>query len=306
MTALVVLLGACVGVGLCVIVAAALPRPTPLRKVLAVVAAAPSPLAGLSSDTPAGWTDQSVGPVARLGRPAVRLLHAVGLPTAATRTDLAALDRPTAVHLAEQAGAAIVGLVIPVVASGLLAAGGITLAVPGPAAASLVLAAAGFAAPTWKVRTDAARLRADARHAVASFLGLVVVSISGGAGVDQALHDAAALGAGPVFRDIGYALEHARLARIPAWDTLAALGARLGVEPLQHLAATVGLAGSEGAKVRESLRARAQAVRDRQRAAVEAAASAATERMSIPVVALFAGYLVFLGYPAVAAVTGSL
>lgn len=296
----ILVLGAGTGLGLCLILAGALPRPVPLRAALAATDTTPDLNPPTADAGPRG------GWLQRLGRPGVRLLRAAGLPTARTRRDLAALDRPDATHLAEQAGAALVGLLLPLPIAGLLAAAGLRIGLAAPAAAALFLAALGFAVPTLRLNADAQRLRADAQHAVAAFLGLVVVSISGGAGVDQALHDAAALGTGPIFRDIRYALDHAHLARIPAWDTLAALGTRLGVEPLEQLAATVGLAGTEGAKVRDSLRARAQALRERQLATVEADASAATERLSLPVVMLFTGYLVFLGYPAVTAVTTGL
>ena len=60
------------------------------------------------------------------------------------------------------------------------------------------------------------------------------------------------------------------------------------------------LAGTEGARIRASLSAKAQALRSRQMSEAEAAAAAATERMSLPVVILFAGFLLFLAFPAVA------
>jgi tight adherence protein C len=65
------------------------------------------------------------------------------------------------------------------------------------------------------------------------------------------------------------------------------------------LAASVSLAGTEGAKVRASLAAKAASLRTHELAEAETADQAATERMSLPVVLLFAGFLVFLGYPAV-------
>lgn len=75
---------------------------------------------------------------------------------------------------------------------------------------------------------------------------------------------------------------------------------------MQQLAATVGMAGTEGARVRSSLRSRAIAMRERQLTDAEGVANAATERMSLPIVALFGGFLIFLGYPALAAVLGGL
>jgi Flp pilus assembly protein TadB len=175
-----------------------------------------------------------------------------------------------------------------------------------PALASLILGAAGFAAPELSVRADAAKHRAAFRDALSSFLDLVVISLAAGSGVDQALDEAAKVGSGPAYTELHYALTEARLARMPPWDILAALGRRVAVAELQQLAATVGLAGTEGAKVRASLRSRAIALRGRQLTDAEGDANAATERMALPIVALFAGFLIFLGYPAVAAVLGGL
>lgn len=111
------------------------------------------------------------------------------------------------------------------------------------------------------------------------------------------------------YAELRYALTEARLARVPPWDILAVLGQRLAVAELQQLAATVGMAGTEGARVRSSLRSRAIATRERQltdAAGAANAANAANERMILPIVALFDGFLIFLGYPALAAVLGGL
>ena len=54
------------------------------------------------------------------------------------------------------------------------------------------------------------------------------------------------------------------------------------------LAASVSLAGTEGAKVRQSLAAKAAALRTHQLTDAEGSAQAATERMSLPVVLLMA------------------
>ena len=295
MTGLVLLAGAGAGLGLWLIVVGWWPRPPRLDKALAALDPAPELSDAPVSDEVAGWT-------ARAGRPAVRYLRRLGLPTSGTRRDLATIGKPVPVHLAEQATATVVGLVLPPVFAATLALLGMNLGVAVPAVASLLLAALGFLAPELSARSEAAKHRAAFRHALGSFLDLVVVSLAGGAGVDQALDDAASVGNGPAYAELRYALTEARLARVAPWDTLAALGERVGVDQLQQLAATVGLAGTEGAKVRASLRSRAAALRTRQITDAEAEASAATERMSLPIVALFTGFLIFLGYPAVIAV----
>ena len=61
---------------------------------------------------------------------------------------------------------------------------------------------------------------------------------------------------------------------------------------------SVGLAGTEGARVRESLAAKAASLRSHELSQAEAEAQSASERMSLPVVLLFLGFLVFVGYPA--------
>ena len=71
------------------------------------------------------------------------------------------------------------------------------------------------------------------------------------------------------------------------------------IAELRELAATVSLAGDVGAKVRDSLAAKAATLRSRGLAEIEEAANAANERMSLPVVLLVVAFIVFIGYPAV-------
>ena len=66
-----------------------------------------------------------------------------------------------------------------------------------------------------------------------------------------------------------------------------------------ELAASITLAGTEGAKVKTSLAAKAATLRAHQLAAAESQAQAATERMSLPLVLLFAGFLLLVGFPAI-------
>jgi tight adherence protein C len=299
MNGIVLLAGLGTGLGLWLIVVGWFPRPPRLDKALDAPHGLTRPLDTNAGGHTSGWTG-------RWGRPAVRWLRRAGLPLASTRRDLAALDKPVDVHLAEQATAAVFGLLLPPTATALLAFAGMQVSPATPALASLALGVAGFAAPELSLRSEAAKHRAAFRDALSSFLDLVVISLASGAGVDQALDEAAKVGSGPAYTELRYALTEARLARVPPWDILAALGRRVGVAELQQLAATVGLAGTEGAKVRASLRSRAIALRSRQLTDAEGEANAATERMALPIAALFGGFLIFLGYPAVTAVLGGL
>ena len=146
---------------------------------------------------------------------------------------------------------------------------------------------------------DARRRRRDFRLALSSFLDLVVVSLAGGGGVETALVDAAGVGPGWAFAYLRQALDRARLAREAPWAALGRAGTELGITELSELAASVALAGTEGAKVRASLAAKASSLRAHLLAEAEESDQAATERMSLPVVLLFAGFLAFIGFPAV-------
>jgi hypothetical protein len=88
-----------------------------------------------------------------------------------------------------------------------------------PAAGALALGAAGFTVPALAARQEAAARRRDARHALAAFLDLVVISIAAGAGIEAALTYAGATGRGWAFTQIRAALEVGRLTRRPPWET---------------------------------------------------------------------------------------
>ncbi|GAB2936940.1 hypothetical protein GCM10027280_26300 [Micromonospora polyrhachis] len=159
MTGLVLLAGLGTGVGLWLLVVGWFPRPPRLDKTLdapyrldrAVDAAEVRSL---------GWTG-------RWGRPAVRWLRQAGLPLPSTRRDLATVDKPVDVHLAEQATATVFGLLLPPAAATLLAIAGVGTGVTMPAAASLLLGAAGFLVSELSVRSEAAKHRAAFRDASA-------------------------------------------------------------------------------------------------------------------------------------------
>jgi Flp pilus assembly protein TadB len=162
---------------------------------------------------------------------------------------------------------------------------------------------AGFVYPDVAVREEADRQRQAFRHALSAYLDLVNVILAGGGGIDTALHAAADAGDGPAFAQLRLALDRARLTNRSPWDVFAELGARLNVPELGELAASVSLAGSHGARIRQSLAAKADALRGHQLAEIEADAESATERMTIPVAVLLFGFLVFIAYPALVQIT---
>ncbi|HEY3709389.1 MAG TPA: type II secretion system F family protein [Amycolatopsis sp.] len=240
------------------------------------------------------------------GRVFVPGLRRLGLPAAKTEHDLRLTGRGVDTHLASQALLAVAGLLAPWLLQALLAVGGLSLGAAVPLLAGLVLAALGFLVPDLDVRARATRLRREFRDALSAFLDLVWITLAGGAGVEAALGDAAAVGAGPAFAQIRRALHAAQLTRTTPWHTLRRLGEELDIPELSELAASISLAGTEGARVRASLAAKAQALRTHQVTDAETDAQAATERMALPVTLLFLGFLGFIAYPAVMQVLNGL
>lgn len=228
------------------------------------------------------------------------------LATRSVRQDLRVIGRSPEEHVARHVLMLTVGLLWAPATFGLMALGGVDVSFVLPVWVSLVFGLVALVIPTLAVRAEAAERRRSFRHALGCFLDLVAVRLAGGAGVDSALAGSAAAGDGWAFAEIRQALTEARLRGEPSWNGLAALGDAIGITELQELAASAGLAGDEGARVRVSIAAKARSIRMRGLADAEGAAQSASERMSLPVVLLMTGFIVFLGYPAVAQVINGL
>jgi tight adherence protein C len=261
---------------------------------------------GRSSAHPGIAETGAAGSAARVGSPIARHLVDLPLLPAGVRSDLLVLGRTPERHMAEKVTLALVGLLLVPAFAGLLALGGTSVAWEVPLWAAVILAVGGFVVPDLGIHTEAAKRRTDFRHALSSFLDLVVIALAGGAGVEGALAEATGVGRGWAFAQLRRALEEARLTRTPPWGPLGCLGRELGISELSELAAAVALAGAEGAKVRASLAAKAASIRSHALAEAQADAEAMSERMSLPVVVLFAGFLLFVGYPAMAHVLAGL
>ena len=246
------------------------------------------------------------GWAARLGTPVVRPLRWLGLPRRGIAADLAMAERSVDSHLAEKGTFGLIGLLLPTTVQILVGLGGHSQQWAVPAGASLAFAATGFLLPDLTVRAEARRRRAAFRHALGLYLNLVDILLAGGAGVESALHDAVDIGQGQAFEHLRRALNTARFTRSSPWSALGRLGSELQIDELKELAASLSLAGSEGAKIRASLSAKADAMRHRDGAEAEGRANAATERMALPCMLMAFGFVLFVFYPAFAQITASL
>ncbi len=288
-------LGAGIGLGIFLVGRAVLVRRLPLATALAALDR-PRPTHLSVVDAPS-WE-------ARVGRRGVALLDGLGVDPARRARDLRVLDRTVERHTVEKIGAAGVGLATPLVMAVVAAAGGAVVPVGIVMLSAVGFAAAGFVLPDALARDAAKARRQTFAHALSAYLDLVNVLLAGSAGTETALVAAADAGDGWAFAELRTALERARLTRRSPWDAFAALGDELDVPELRELAASVRLAGEQGARIKSSLAAKAASLRGQQLARAEAAAQAASERMAVPNVAMFLGFLLFVGYPAVASIVG--
>ena len=104
-------------------------------------------------------------------------------------------------------------------------------------------------------------------------------------------------------RRIAAALSFARDRGDTPWRALSELGRNLQIDELVELGAAVGLAGSEGARIRPTLAAKAASIRRHELARAETDANTITERLFVPGAFLLVGFLLFIGYPAFARIS---
>jgi len=241
---------------------------------------------GDSLDQPGTWSAWVSG---RLG-PAPRW---VPVP----RADLALLGQDASRWLATKIAYGVLGLVLVPVLSAVLLLGGRPLPWMVPAGGSLALGTLLFCLPDVITRVNASQKRADFRHALTSYLDLVALERGAGAAPTEALEAAAAVGGGWAFERIRTALDQARKASLPPWDGLSSLAAELGIAELADVAEIAGVAGQEGARILDTLSARAESMRAEALMAMKARAGARSTTMVLPIALLAGGFLVLLIFP---------
>jgi tight adherence protein C len=229
----------------------------------------------------------------------------ISLPVS-VRADLSMVGRSLETHLAASIVAAVVGFFVPLLFSAVAGAAlGSTFGLV-PLWVALAGALVGGLLPSSRVRGAAESRRRDFRHVVSSFLDLVAMNLSGGRGVPEALQTAAAISDSWAMLRIRDSLQTARLQGVTPWAALGELGDELRLDELRDLAAALGLVADDGAKVRDSLYARSESMRQRELADSEGRAQARSQSMLVAQLLLCVGFLIFLTYPAVARVLGGL
>ena len=299
MTAAVVA-GAVAGIGLFLLALALVPRRVSLARQIAAFDAgragrmprrAPRSASGKESETSR-----------RIGAAAARLCAEQGWEFPSVKANLSLTGKSFESYLAGKILFALVGLIFVPILAILAGLAGIRFPVVIPVWMGLIAAGIFFFLPDLELKQKATARRRDFRHAVGSFLDLVAMNLAGGRGVPEALMAAGEIGSGWAMWRIRDALTNARITGQTPWQALGGLGEDVGVEELTDLASALSLVAEDGAKVRESLTARAASLRRREISDLEGKAGERSQSMLIAQMLLCVGFLLFILYPAAIAV----
>ncbi len=231
-----------------------------------------------------------------LSRPGLRALETLGLADRGLlQEQLRVLDKSIARHAYEKMLAGVAGVILPLLLGLVLASSGTSISGLLLLMASLVLGGLGFLYPDLPLAERVADRQQAFRHSLSSYLDLVTIILAGGGGTESALTGAAQAGDGWVFAEIRSALRRGELTGRTPWDMFEELGIHYGVDELRELAASVALAGGHGARVRQSLIAKSEALRAQQTAEIESKAESNTEKMIVPVSVMVLGLMLFIG-----------
>jgi Flp pilus assembly protein TadB len=291
-----VIVGAVTGLALFVLIFALIPRRVGLaRRIAAFDEGRPAALR--AARYPGDSSESAVSK--RLGAALAQFCAEQGWEFRSLRSNLNLVGKSFENFIATKVLLALLGLIFPPILLGLIGLAGVNLSIVIPIWAGLVFAVLFFFLPDLELRQQVDKRRRDFRHAIGAFLDLVAMNLSGGRGVPEALMAASEIGEGWAFWRIRDALANARITGQTPWQALGVLGEEVQVSELKDLSAALSLVAEDGAKVRESLTARAVSLRRRELADLEGQAGEKSQSMLLAQMLLAAAFLVFLMYPAV-------
>lgn len=216
------------------------------------------------------------------------------------RQDLAVTETTMESYLSRTVSLALLGLLGPIALFGLLDVAGLGLPVQIALVLGLVAAAGAVAATAHELRENAKARRKEMRRALSIYLDLVAMSLQAGRAHAEAVPAGSQIGTGWAFEWLQEAtVEAPRWDGITAWAALGRLGRRIGMSELTELEGTLTLAQDDGAKVTQSLIAKAKTLRDARVSDAEADAEKNTESMRFTLIVMAFALVVYEFYPAI-------
>ncbi len=256
--------------------------PTPVEVIRAATRPRPT--------QPVGWRAQLLAGAARSG------------DVDALTADLTVLGRSRAAFAAARVQLCATLAAIPLLVSVALSAAGSALNVPLTLIGMLAGGSAGVALSRLTLASEAAGRRRRFAEELAAYLDLVAQLVAGGAGIDEALWRAARSTQTPGLVMIRDTIAAARVRRRSEWAELGALATRARLPELAEVVTAIQLAASDGARIRDSLHAKARTLRNTATAEQLAAANRTSEVMGGPLIAMLLGFLAVVLAPALAQV----
>ena len=292
----VLAMGAVAGLGLFLLIVALVPRRVSLARQIAAFDAVRPPMSQAFRRV---VDDRESELSQRLGRGLAAFCAEQGWQFPSLRANLSLIGKSFENYLATKVLLGLLGFLMGPLFLLAASVAGVHLSLILPVWFGLALASVFFFLPDLEVKQKADARRRDFRHAIGAFLDLVSMNLSGGRGVPEALMAASEIGSGWALWRIRDALANARISGQTPWQALGLLGEEVRVEELRDLAAALSLVADDGAKVRESLSARAASLRRRELADLEGQAGEKSQSMLVAQMLLCAGFLIFLTYPVV-------
>jgi len=288
----ILLAGCVVGLGIFVMVRELFPAPPALSAALErFTPPSRRPAASVVSDDT----------TARIGRWMAARIAGTALDVRIPRQDLALIGRSPEGYLVQKLTMSLFGLTVPTLLWTLLMPTVPWLVSTGSTAGySLIM----FLGPDITVRSQAKEAREEFKAALIAYLDLIKMARAGGAGPGEALEAPARICHGWAFTRIATTLDPASRGTRDPWDELARLAGQIGVRELADTAAIARRAGTQGARILDSLTAKAASLREQQLSQALVRAKSRTETMTVPVALSVLGYLILLGYPAYARIVG--
>ncbi len=235
----------------------------------------------------------------RVGSQVAVWLAGRGITYQDLRRDLALTGMTFEQVLARKSAGFVAGLLLGVTSAIALRAGHLPVPAFTPAALAIGAGVVLFFLPDVRVHREAVRRRRQFRRALGSWFDLVALEMAASAAPAEALPAAARIGEGWAMILIRETLHRATLSGQDHWQALTDLGSRLGVQELADLATLTRLVGRDGAQVRETLTARASAMRRSLLADSQAEAGRADQSMLVAQILIGFGFVVFVMYPAI-------
>ena len=295
---LVICCGVGIGAGIALAIVGLFPPPLTLRAAL-------DRLTGEAVAAPADVLSQGVGGLRRIAGHVVDVnVRKIPRLSSTVMSDLAITGTAIETFGVKVVGYAVgLGLLAPL--SWLfLGTVGIHTGAEIPGFGAIILAGAGTASPFVDLHQAATRRRRHFCHSLATYASLVSMSMSGAMGWSSALEAAATVSQTDwAMAEIAQALLWAQAYHRQPWEGLERLATRFSLPDLTDLARAMAQAG-DGARIRDTLEAKAQTLRMKETSALEDGAQAVTQKMLLPGVLLMAGYGVLIFYPALASFVG--